>query len=35
MVVNRIIKEQDVLRLISIVKKLGEGLISLVKRKEK
>ena len=27
-----VIKEQDVLRLISIVKKLGEGLMSLVKR---
>ena len=30
-----VIKEQDVLRLISIVKKLGEGLISLVKEKVK
>ena len=30
-----VIKEQDVLRLISIVKTLGEGLMSLVKRKEK
>ena len=30
-----VIKEQDVLRLISIVKKLGEGLMSLVKEEGK
>ena len=30
-----VIKEQDVLRLISIVKKLGKGLMSLVKEKGK